>query len=134
MMRHWPIRFCTIILTLCSLTGVAAASPPTGVIGIVLVNAGSIELEDPIAKDKSYVLCAKLRPAQPAYGFFQWGGNTQYMYNTRTLGPITAERRVCSSTAELNCGQKVFWRYFLIVDKVVLGFDQFGEFTACSPP
>ena len=114
---------------------VFAAPQPSGVIGIVLVNAGSIDREDPIPKGEGYVLCATLSPAQPAYGFFQWGYNTTYMYNTRPLGPITEERRVCSSTDALTCDKPVYWRYFLIVDKVVLGFDSFSEAVLpCAQP
>ena len=55
------------------------------------------------------------------------------MYPTRVVGPVAAERTICSKATKLACGQKTYWRTFMVVDnRAVIGFDHFGEFTACG--
>jgi len=117
------------------LLGLASAAEPSGVIGVVLVNAGSLQLEDVIYdsdKDK-HALCVGVRPVTEGYVLIQWGKNKQFMYPTANKGPVIGESRVCAWVDDLQCGQTYFWRAFSIVDKkLVVGFDHFAEFVACG--
>ncbi len=104
------------------------------IVGFVMVRAGSIELH-PVESSGTteQQLCATVRPATSGYVFQQWGANKKYMYPTRVVGPVSDTRTICSKATKLLCGQKMYWRTFLIADdKAVLGFNNFGEFTACK--